>query len=214
MKGTPYQITCISINLIKEPFGKTRAKAKVTLDESIILAGIKVMDGTRGLFVAYPSDPTVPASEGYQNVYYPVTRDLRERIEEAVLLAYQEAWTQQINTLHTAVEGLIDTKDPVILMELSLALGNSTVDKLENNLTLLEEELRNKRARLEEIKAADYTPSLYDVYHKVMSTQAMNLATQEDILSTRSLALDFLAGKEFTEEELGIFSRRPRKRKA
>jgi hypothetical protein len=179
----------------------------------LILAGIKVLEGTRGLFVAYPSDPV---SEGYQNVYYPVTRDLRERIEEAVLLAYQEAWTKQKDTLHTAVEGLIDTRDPVTLMELSLALGNSTVDKIENNLTLLEDELRNKRARLEEIKAAGSTPSLYDVYHKVMSTQAMNLVTREDLLSARSLALDFLAGKGFTEEEEEEVTtpRRPRKRKA
>jgi hypothetical protein len=90
------------------------------------------------------------------------------------------------------------------------------VDKIENNLTLLEDELRNKRARLEEIKAAGSTPSLYDVYHKVMSTQAMNLVTREDLLSARSLALDFLAGKGFTEEEEEEVTtpRRPRKRKA
>lgn len=83
------QITQLQVFPIRENQGKTRAFARVLLNEQLQLTGLRVMDGSNGLFVAYPNDPSYKGDD-YRSIYYPITRGLREMIESAVLEKYQE----------------------------------------------------------------------------------------------------------------------------
>lgn len=68
--------------------GKVRAMASITFDECFVVTGLRIMDGSNGLFVAMPSRK-LPDGE-YKDICFPVTRDTREAIQEAVLAKYVE----------------------------------------------------------------------------------------------------------------------------
>lgn len=68
--------------------GRIRALAEVTLNGQLTLRQLRVVEGEGGLYVSYPNDPFWKG-EDYRNIYFPVTRELRERIEEVVLEKYQ-----------------------------------------------------------------------------------------------------------------------------
>jgi stage V sporulation protein G len=48
------------------------------------------MDGENGMFVGYPNDPFYKG-EDYRSICLPITRQLREHIENCVLEKYQAA---------------------------------------------------------------------------------------------------------------------------
>ena len=70
--------------------GHMKGYAQVVLNEQMVLRGLRVMDGEYGLFVSYPNDPFFKG-EDYRNIYNPITRKLREHIENCVLEKYQAA---------------------------------------------------------------------------------------------------------------------------
>lgn len=68
---------------------RLRALVSLTLDNELAVHDIKVIQGNDRLFTAMPSrrDP-----EGvFRDVVHPITSELRQKIEEAVLAAYQGA---------------------------------------------------------------------------------------------------------------------------
>jgi stage V sporulation protein G len=83
-----FQVTSCQIFLVKE-LGKTKAMARVMLNDQLQLTGLRVVEGANGLFVAYPNDPAYKG-EDYRSLFYPVTKELREHIEETVLTMYHE----------------------------------------------------------------------------------------------------------------------------
>ena len=83
-------ISNVTVFPIREPTGKTRAFARVVLADQLQLTGLRVVDGTQGLFVSYPNDPSYKGDD-YRSIYYPVTRELRDAVEAAVLAGYAEA---------------------------------------------------------------------------------------------------------------------------
>ena len=70
--------------------GHMKGYAQVVLNEQMVLRGLRVMDGEYGLFVSYPNDPFFKGDD-YRNIYNPITRKLREHIENCVLEKYQAA---------------------------------------------------------------------------------------------------------------------------
>jgi len=86
--GPCLAVTSSQVFPLKELHGKTRALARVTLNDQIHLTGLRVVDGTNGLFVSYPNDPSYKGDE-YKSLFYPVTRELRDHIEGNVLEKYQ-----------------------------------------------------------------------------------------------------------------------------
>lgn len=73
------------------PFDKRsgiKAMATVVLNDQLQIRGLRVIDGSNGLFVHYPSDPVYEGEE-YWSVVCPTTRQLREHIENCVLEKYQ-----------------------------------------------------------------------------------------------------------------------------
>ena len=68
--------------------GHIKGVAQVVLNDSLVIRGLRIMDGENGLFVGYPVDPFYKGEE-FRTVVNPTTRELREHIENVVLEKYQ-----------------------------------------------------------------------------------------------------------------------------
>jgi stage V sporulation protein G len=66
-----------------------KASASVTLDEVFAVRDLKVIEGSKGLFVAMPSRKTEDGK--YLDVAFPVTRDMRDQLQAKVLAEYEKA---------------------------------------------------------------------------------------------------------------------------
>ena len=79
-------------NVAVYPFksdGKTKAFARIELNGQLVLTGLRIVNGVNGYFVSYPIDPR-NKEEDYHSIYYPLGRELREHIEQAILAKYAE----------------------------------------------------------------------------------------------------------------------------
>jgi stage V sporulation protein G len=85
-------VTQVQVYPFKENPYMTRMKAlaQVVLNDQLVLRGLKVMDGENGLYMSYPNDPFFKGDD-YRNIFHPITRKLREHIENCVLEKYQAA---------------------------------------------------------------------------------------------------------------------------
>lgn len=74
------------------PEGSARAYASINLNDCFAIRNVKVMESTKGLFVAMPS---YKAGNGeYKDICFPVTKEFREQLNNAVIDAYKQALTQ------------------------------------------------------------------------------------------------------------------------
>ena len=74
------------------PEGTLRANASVNIYGDFAVRGIKVMEGTKGLFVSMPS---YKAGNGeYKDICFPCTKEAKAEFDNAVISAYQQALTQ------------------------------------------------------------------------------------------------------------------------
>lgn len=85
----PLVATQVQVFPMRDAIGKTRALARVVLNDQLQLTGLRIMDGFMGLFVSYPNDPSYKG-EDYRSIFYPITKELREHIETVVLAKYAE----------------------------------------------------------------------------------------------------------------------------
>jgi len=74
------------------PEGSIRAYASVNLNDCFAIRNVKVMDSTKGLFVAMPSYKS--GNGEYKDICFPVTKEFREQLNNAVIDAYKQALTQ------------------------------------------------------------------------------------------------------------------------
>lgn len=75
---------------------KVKAIAEIVLNDQMILRGLRVIDGPNGLYVSYPVDPFFKG-EGIHSIVLPITRLLREHIENSILEKYQEKIEEVLN---------------------------------------------------------------------------------------------------------------------
>ena len=69
--------------------GVTKAMANIVLNDQLVIRGLRVKDGVNGLFVSFPLDPFYKGEE-FRSVCFPLTRQLREHIENVVIEKYQQ----------------------------------------------------------------------------------------------------------------------------
>lgn len=90
-------VTSVNVYPFKEgpQMGHIKGLASVVLNDQILIRGLRIMDGEYGLFVGYPTDPFYKgSSEGPRSLVIPITRQLREHIENCVLEKFQQAISQ------------------------------------------------------------------------------------------------------------------------
>ncbi len=80
------EITEIRITLRNDD--KLRAFASITLDGQFVIRGLKIIEGSNGVFVAMPSRQRKDGS--YQDVAHPINRETREWLEAEVIGAYKD----------------------------------------------------------------------------------------------------------------------------
>ena len=70
--------------------GHIKGLAQIVLNDQLVIRELRIMDGLNGLFVSYPIDPFYKADD-FRTIVNPITRQLREHIENCVLEKYQAA---------------------------------------------------------------------------------------------------------------------------
>lgn len=87
---------CLTItNVAVFPFkdgtslGHMKGLASIVFNDQFMVRGLRIMDGENGLFVGYPNDPFYKG-EDFRTICSPMTRQLREHIEDVVLNKYLE----------------------------------------------------------------------------------------------------------------------------
>ncbi len=80
------QITEIVISLRNED--RLKAFVNVTFDNCFVVRGMKIIEGSDGLFISMPSRK---AEDGtYRDVAHPINNEFRQKIEKAILAKYEE----------------------------------------------------------------------------------------------------------------------------
>ena len=84
-------ITEVRIRMVKKDDGKMKAAASITIDDSLVVHDIKVIQGNRGpasYFIAMPSKKT-PDGE-YRDIVHPLNSETRELLSKTVLAAFED----------------------------------------------------------------------------------------------------------------------------
>ena len=84
-------ITKVLVRKYEGDNGKNALKgfATVTLDDELVLTNIKIVKGSKGLFVAMPSTYW-ESDEKYHDIFFPITADLREELTDEIIQAYKD----------------------------------------------------------------------------------------------------------------------------
>jgi len=85
------EITNVEIFPIKSPQegSKLRGYAKLIMNDAFAVNSIRIVDGKNGLFIAFPDNYSKDQDKSY-SIANPVTAELREEIQNAVLQAYHQ----------------------------------------------------------------------------------------------------------------------------
>jgi len=81
------KVTNVSIYPVSHSEGRLRAVVRVVLNDVLQLTNMRIYDGSNGLFVSYPVEFTQKGEE-FRQIFYPVRKDFREYVEDAVLEEY------------------------------------------------------------------------------------------------------------------------------
>ena len=83
-------VTQVQVFPFKEgpSLGHLKGLAQIVLNDQLVIRGLRVMDGENGLFVGFPLDPFYKG-EDFRSICNPLTRQLREHIENCVLEKFQ-----------------------------------------------------------------------------------------------------------------------------
>ncbi len=82
--------------------GSIKAIASVTLDSWYVVKNLRVVDGSKGLFVACPQE-SYTGKDGvkkYSNLFYPISNAGKAELEKAVLDAYRQQLGQSQDYPH------------------------------------------------------------------------------------------------------------------
>lgn len=80
------KITEIRIHLMGED--RLKAFASVTFDDSFVVRNMKVVEGTKGVFLCMPSRKLPDGT--HKDMVHPINQEFRKYLEDHVLKAYQD----------------------------------------------------------------------------------------------------------------------------
>ena len=93
-------ITNVSVYTLNDANSKTVALATVTIDDCLVLTGLRIVKGEKGMFVSMPqrklSKPDKNGNE-YADIFFPVTHEFREQLTNAILDEYDKKVDEEKN---------------------------------------------------------------------------------------------------------------------
>ena len=82
------KITEVKVFPVKKDNEKLKAYASVTFDDCFVVTGIKIVNGSNGLFVAMPSNKG--ADGEFHDVAFPINKETREFLQDTILKKYND----------------------------------------------------------------------------------------------------------------------------
>ena len=83
------KITNVSIRKSDREDSRMKAIASVLFDDEFAVHDIRIIEGTKGLFIAMPSRKT--STGGYKDIAHPISQEVRTMFEKEILDAYEKA---------------------------------------------------------------------------------------------------------------------------
>ena len=83
------KITNVSIRKSDREDSRMKAIASVLLDDEFAVHDIRIIEGTKGLFIAMPSRKT--SSGGYRDIAHPISQEVRTMFEKEILDANEKS---------------------------------------------------------------------------------------------------------------------------
>lgn len=81
--------TNVTLRLFESENSSTKAFIELKLDNTLIVKGLSLVMGKRGLFLAYPA---AKGKDGkYYNTVYSIDKDWKEKLEVTCIKKYEEA---------------------------------------------------------------------------------------------------------------------------
>ena len=94
---------------ITEPKNNVVAFASVTINDMIAINGLRVVEGSNGLFAQMPQ--TRDNKGNFRDVAFPVTADLRKQLNEAVVDQYAVDITSVLNQIKDRQKAVAKTPE-------------------------------------------------------------------------------------------------------
>ena len=108
IRRTQVEISEVRITLRNEE--KLKAFASITFDDCFVVRGLKVISGSQGYFVSMPSRKRKDGS--YQDIAHPINNEMRKKIEDKVLDAFETELGKDGAVVKTAAGGGEDEESP------------------------------------------------------------------------------------------------------
>lgn len=86
----------ITVRKYESANSKTKAFIELKLDEVLIVKGLTLVEGKKGLFLAFPA--TKGNDNNYYNSVYSLDKDWKKQLENACIKKYNEAVSTSNNT--------------------------------------------------------------------------------------------------------------------
>ena len=83
------KITNVSIRKVEKEDSRMKGIASVLLDDEFAVHDIRIIEGTKGLFIAMPSRKT--STGDYRDIAHPISQEVRSMFEKEILDAYENA---------------------------------------------------------------------------------------------------------------------------
>lgn len=84
------KITSVDIRKVEREEDNLKAFVNVTIDDGLVIKNLRVIDGTKGLFVAMPNHKDKKTGK-FKDIVHPINQEVRTMFEESILKAYNEA---------------------------------------------------------------------------------------------------------------------------
>lgn len=83
------KITSVRVRKSEKEDNRLKGFASVTLDDSFVINGIRIIEGDKGLFIAMPSRQSSTTGE-YHDIVHPTNQETRDMFVEAILEEYNK----------------------------------------------------------------------------------------------------------------------------
>lgn len=89
-----------SVYVVENPQNKILGTASITLDECFVVKGLRIMENNNG--GKFVSMPNRKVNEEYKDIAFPITKELREQIQKAVLDEFNKKANNNTNNISTS----------------------------------------------------------------------------------------------------------------
>ena len=83
------EITAVNVYPVKKTDSTLKAFLSITIDEELVIKGLKIIEGKTGLFVSFPSKKG--ADGQYYDTVFPITAECRSYMAAKIMEEYERS---------------------------------------------------------------------------------------------------------------------------